>query len=144
MKNLLFICMVALLLNIGLNASVRAENEIAAGKKNIASKEIQGIVSGIGYGSISIVYKSDAKSGTADEILLPLDELEEIIHKQNIKQINVGDTVSVQYNETTQETEKGPTVSRKAKVLNFIKPAAPLPLETDVLEDETAAAAVLN
>ncbi|MBU1087048.1 MAG: hypothetical protein KKD05_05965 [Candidatus Omnitrophica bacterium] len=144
MKNLLFIAVVALLLNIGLNASARAENEITAGKKNIASKEIQGIVSGIGYGSISIVYKSDAQAGTAEEILLPLDELEEIIHKQNIKQINVGDTVSVQYNETTQETEKGPTLLRKAKVINFIKPAAPIPAETDVLEEETSSTKVLN
>ncbi|MFH1062871.1 MAG: hypothetical protein V1747_08345 [Candidatus Omnitrophota bacterium] len=142
MRNLLLVGLLAVVCVCV--SPLQAENEAVGGKKDIASKEIQGIVSGIGYGSISVEYKGDAEKGTAEEILLPLDEMEQIIHKQNIKQINVGDTVSIQYDEITQETEKGPTLLRKAKVITFIKPAAPLPMETDVLEDETSAPGVLN
>lgn len=138
-KTQLFICIGALMLSICLNAvSGWAQNEAVSEQKNLAKKEVQGEVSGIGYGLISIVYQRDAEKGTAEEILLPLDEVEQIIHKQNINQINVGDTVRIQYDEITQETEDGPTVLRKAKVINFIKPAAPLPMESEVLEAETA------
>jgi hypothetical protein len=144
-QNKLFISVLILILSLCLNAVlVCAQDEVISEQKNLAKKEVQGEVSGIGYGSISIVYQRDIEKGTAEEILLPVDEVEQIIHKQNIKQINVGDTVSIQYDEITQETENGPNILRKAKVITFIKPAAPLPMESEVLETETADTEVLQ
>jgi hypothetical protein len=142
MRNLL---LVGLLAVVCLYVSpAQAQSEVSNGQKDIASKEIQGTVSGIGYGSISVEYQTDAQKGTAEEMLFPLDEMEQIIHKQDIKQINVGDTVSIQYDETTQQTENGSQIFRKAKVINFIKPAAPVSTEADVPETETAAPEVLK
>jgi len=131
-KNFLFFMASIIIASVAVMCgSGYSQEEQSSGKTAKTVKEIEGEVSGIGFNMISIVYNRDPEKGTAEELLLPIDEVSQLIHKNNIKEIQVGDTVSIQYDETTRETDNGPRTERKAKVISFIKSAPVQPESTE-------------
>lgn len=120
------------------------KNEVKQEKtRNIistTSNELQGEVSWINKKYIAIVYNRDAAKGTEEEILLPLDESVKLQHKRKLDEIAVGDIVSIQYDEETEEdAHNEKKQSRKAKVITFVKPAvkklSPEVLPEDIKDD---------
>ena len=108
-----------------------------------AAKEIQGEVAGISKDSIAIIYNRNEATGEEYEMSFPVAKEVDIVHKKSINEIAVGDTVNVQYEETTEKSaedkEKDLEIKRQVKVITFLRPAVrtPEPLETDVEEEET-------
>lgn len=89
-------------------------------KKVVTSvREIEGEVSGIGYNAIAIIYNRNLQTGVEEEILLPYDAVTPVVNKKTVKDISIGDTVSIQI----EESGEGDKVSRKAKQIRFVKPA---------------------
>jgi len=107
------------------------------------AKEIQGEVAGISKDSIAIIYNRNEATGEEYEMSFPVAKEVDIVHKKSINEIAVGDTVNVQYEETTEKSaedkEKDLEIKRQVKVITFLRPAVrtPEPLETDVEEEET-------
>ena len=107
------------------------------------AKEIQGEVAGISKDSIAIIYNRNEATGEEYERSFPVAKEVDIAHKKSINEIAVGDTVNVQYEETTEKSaedkEKDLEIKRQVKVITFLRPAVrtPEPLETDVEEEET-------
>ncbi len=102
------------------------------------TKEVQGEISGISKDFIAIVYERDVEKGIEYEMLLPIEKGIRLVHKQTLDQIKVGDIVSVQYEEVTEEYKEVPRQKRTAKIISFVKPAEKKP---EPVESETA---VLN
>lgn len=97
-----------------------------------AMKEIEGEVSAINKQGIAIVYKKEAENNKDYEIYLPIDKSLKISHKQSLEQIKEGDTVSVQYEEMTEERKEGlKEVNRTAKVITFLRPSEKKPEVVD-------------
>jgi len=121
-----------LVLVLGLRVVLAEEEGTQAVKKNVTIKAVSGEVSGISSNFIAILYGQDKK--TSYEIGLAIDKETRVERKFSLKQIAVGDTVSVEYEETTQtikeKTEKGQekdvvrVLSRLAKVITFIREPA--------------------
>lgn len=83
-------------------------------------KEVQGEVSAITGNFISVIYKRDAKGEY--EMAFPIDKAKILLdHVQSLDQIHRGDTVSVQYEELTQQTSKSAVVKHIAKKIFFLK-----------------------
>lgn len=129
MNRIVLTYIVCFVIMVALGAAQLQAAEEAGGKTTKVIKEVQGEVSGIGYNTISVTYNRDAQKGTEEEILLPYDAAIQMVHKKNMKEINVGDTVLIQFEETTEAAAAGLNVSRKAVKLSFVKPAAPAPQE---------------
>jgi hypothetical protein len=88
------------------------------------SKNIQGEVTWISKNKIAIVFSHG--QDTEEEILLPFDKNVALEHVSDLAQIKQGDTVYVEYEETTQETKEGTTqVTDKAKTISFIRAGTP-------------------
>ena len=98
----------------------------------ITFKEVMGEVSAITPNFIAIVYRREEEKGVAYEIALPIDKEVRIVHKKNLKEIEVGDTVRVRFAEIRKkeevEREGGKReerirmVGRKAKEIIFVRP----------------------
>lgn len=133
-----------IIISIFIISGISQADEEKKGKRIVASnlKEIQGEVAGISKDSIAIVYNRNEATGEEHEMSFPVSKGVSIVHKKNIKEIAVGDTVNVQYEEVTEkyeeDKEKDSEVNRKAKVITFLKPAVktPEPLESDTIEEE--------
>ncbi|MDD5194260.1 MAG: hypothetical protein PHQ96_01130 [Candidatus Omnitrophica bacterium] len=94
-------------------------------KRTSKMKEIQGEVTWIGKDRIAIVY---ASSGTSeDEILLPFGKNMVLQHLQSLSQIQPGDTVSIQYEEASEDTPDGTKITRVAKAIIFVRPSTRTP-----------------
>jgi len=104
-------------------------------KAPAASKEVAGRVSGISKNYIAIAYGSDEATHTEYEMLIPLDKSLNLTHVKTLDQIKVGDTVSIQFDETVETTIEGEKVFRRGKGIAFIS-AAPKVVESDVLGAE--------
>jgi lipopolysaccharide export LptBFGC system permease protein LptF len=101
-------------------------------------KEVEGEISAIGKDYIAVVYERDNTKGEEYEILLPIDKDIKLVRKKSLDQIGVGDKVSIQYEELTEEYKEGPKQKRRAKIISFVKPAEKKP---EAVESETS---VLN
>ena len=121
-----------------------AVTESAAAARNevtkVETKEVTGEVSGVSKDFIAIVYKKDDASHASYEVALPIQGTPILQHISNVKQIKVGDTITVQYDEMIKTDEKGKNavVGRNAKTITFVSPAPPPPPEP---MDETPAPA---
>jgi len=107
-------------------ATALAEPEEEA-KKTVAVKELQGEVSGISSNFIAILYGQDKK--TSYEMALTVDKDVKIENRKSLKDIGVGDIVSVSYEETAETKKEGDkditrVVSRVVKKVRFIRPGA--------------------
>jgi len=97
-------------------------------------KEIQGEVTGKTYESISICFARDKESGAEQEIMIPIDEKSiKLVNKQELDEIKIGDVISIEYDEITEDTDEGKFVKRKGETIHFIRPATSVP-ESDVLQ----------
>lgn len=103
-------------------------------KREVITKEVAGEVGGIGNNFIAIDYGQTAKESL--EIAIPMNKNTRGSHK-NLKEIQVGDIVSVTYEETIETKEGGNprVVKRLAKVVEFRQAARVTP-ETTVLQSQ--------
>jgi hypothetical protein len=118
------------------NALSAEETEV---RREVFSRQVSGRVSGISKNFIAVEYAADSRG--AREIALSMDKDTKGVNR-NLKEIGVGDRVSVIYDEIT-ETKKGETPKvrkRLAKSVEFRKAAEPMPQEPDsVLEKSEGA-----
>ena len=99
------------------SAFAQEENKEA----KITNGTIEGEISAIGKDYISIVYKTDPQKGIEYEMMIPFEDGVKYERVKGLKQLQVGDTISIQYQDTTEELEDGPKIERKAKVVSFVK-----------------------
>lgn len=93
-------------------------------KKEVVEKTITGVVSGISYNFIAVMYGQDEKGETSLEMAFKVDKGVAIEHKSSLKEIKFGDTVSVTYEETTETSADGTKSSQRiAKAITFLRPA---------------------
>lgn len=112
-----------------------AQAEKAEIKTGNVMKGVSGEVSAIGKDYIAIVYNRDMKKGTEEEIMLSIAKDIKLEHKRSLSEIGAGDTVEVQFEEVTEQTNEGPRTKRIAKVIRFIRAAVKQP-ESSVLVGE--------
>jgi hypothetical protein len=99
-------------------------------------KQLQGEVVYLSKDYISIVYSRD--KAIENEILLPIDKNLKLEHLRSLANLKIGDTVAVQFMETTEQDEQGNRKKiRTGTVVTFIRPAQKKP-ETTVLDSEEA------
>jgi hypothetical protein len=85
-------------------------------------KEITGIVSAISKSYIAVTYLKDNKSEI--EMGLLIEKLPQLERVADISQIQLGSTVTVQYDEATEKEENGEEINRHVvRKIVFIKPA---------------------
>jgi len=112
---------------VGLFLFCFLEGTVAKDKEPIATssvmKEVQGTVSNMSGRYLTISYKQDEEKGVEYEIVLFLDETIKVKRKKSLDEINLGDLVSVQYEEITEEYTDGEKRKRRARIITFIKPA---------------------
>ena len=97
-------------------------------------KTLQGEVVYLSKDYISIVYSR--ANGIENEILLPIDKNLKLEHLRSLANLKVGDTVAVEFMETTEQDQQGSRKKiRAGTVVTFIRPAQPKP-ETTVLDSE--------
>ena len=129
-NRLIFGLMVLYLTFFGLISISYGEKEEQ--KIKVETKEISGIVGGVSFKSISISLSKE--EGVDYEQAFKIDENVELKRIKSIKSIAPGDTVSVEYEESTQDQEevqpdgsveiKTRLINRVAKVITFLRPAS--------------------
>jgi len=100
------------------------------------AKEVQGTISAIGKNYISVVYNRDTDKGVEYEMMLPFDENVEFAYKHNIKEFAIGDTVKIQFEDTTEGKGDMAVTKRKAKVISFVSPAPPAPPQSSLVSGQ--------
>lgn len=100
--------------------------------RTVKLKEVRGEVSGISSNFIAVLYGKDAD--TSYEIALNTDAKTRVERKNSLKDIAVGDTVFVSYEETieTKKGEKPRILGRVVKLVRFLRAAEKQP-EIDAL-----------
>lgn len=121
------VCVAVLIFGISIEALAQAkDNQKEKEKTKITTrqKEVQGEVVSISKDYISVLYNRDSKKGIEYEMLLPIDENTKLERIKNIKELNVGDTINIEYEEESIIPDKGEVkASRKAKLVSFVAPA---------------------
>jgi hypothetical protein len=84
---------------------------------SFTTETVSGEISGITERSISIIYDRDYDTGTEYEMLIPLDKDTKLRHKGSIKELKVGDLISIEY-EKPGEKSKHKT---RAATVSFIQ-----------------------
>ena len=103
-KKKVFLTVLIIISFAGLVLAGEKENK---GQTKKVLKTITGEVGGIGPNFIAIVYQKDEEKGVEYEIALPLKENVKFQFVKSLKDLKVGDKVTVQYEEeTTTYTEK--------------------------------------
>lgn len=100
--------------------SLAAEAGPAAPKT--ATGSVTGEITVIGRNTISVLYSEDKGKGIEYEMVVPIDSDIRLEHKKNITDFKVGDTVTINYEDTTTgDSDKNLKTERKAKVISFVK-----------------------
>jgi hypothetical protein len=103
-------------------------------KREVVFKEVTGRVSGLSSNFIAVVYGSDDKNKASLEAAFKLDKDLRIVHKGSLKDIMMGDTVKVGFEETKETfADASTTRSVKAKTITFLQH-----VQKDLLPDESA------
>jgi hypothetical protein len=92
-------------------------------------QELQGEITWVKKDKIAIVYRTDETGKVDSEILLPVDKDVKLVHIKSTEQLSVGDVVSIQFEEATDETLEGPKTTRKVKAMIFVRFGAKKPIE---------------
>lgn len=92
-------------------------------KRIVVNKEITGTITWLGRERIAITLSSDKESRDEKEMLLPFEKDVKIAHKKSLAELSAGDTVRVQYEETTEKypDSNSVLVGRKVKVISFVR-----------------------
>jgi hypothetical protein len=118
----------------GLWAQADKGGEAAPGEKRQTkeTKTVTGEVSAITRDFIAIIYSRNVDAGSEEEIALPIAKDFQLKRKTSLDQIQVGDTVEVEYEDTNEEYQKRneqgaiekktKVVEREAKVITFVRP----------------------
>lgn len=120
---------VAGILFLAISAAAFAQRD-DKGRKIIkrASGEISGEISAIGRDFISVIYKRDEKKGAEYEVLVPIDAGTKLERKRSLSELNLGDTVNIQFEDMTlEDAGREKNMERKAKVISFVRPAVRKP-----------------
>lgn len=102
-------------------------------RSSVTAKVVEGEISGMGKDYIAIVYKKEAEKGAEYEILLPLDDEVKLVHKKNLKELNIGDRVNIEFDEIKEANDSKEKVTFKSKKLSFVSPAEKKPVDTEEL-----------
>ena len=93
-------------------------------KQETAAKDITGTVGGISPNFIAVTLGRGAQGQAALEMAFNLNKTVKIEHKNSIKDIKLGDTVQVAYDEITTTREDGSkSIRRVAKSVIFLRQA---------------------
>ena len=96
------------------------------GKAKKTTKTVMNQITGelgfIGVNSISVIYEKKPEQGREYEMVLYLDENATVEYKKSLKEINLGDTIRIEYALITETTEKGEKTKRVAKKITFVRP----------------------
>ena len=106
-------------------------------EKNIevAQKEATGVIGSLSANFIAIETGVDSQAGAATEAAFDLSKNVRIEHKNSLKDLKVGDTVTVGYEETIETRDDGRKMRKTSvKTITFLKPA---PAEMTALEETT-------
>ncbi len=116
------------------SASVPEKSPAEAPKseEKMEQKSTTGIVSGIGPGFIAIEFQRDEKRHSSFELALPIDAQTKFRSVDSLKSLKLGDTVMVEYQETTSKDSRGDytRVKRTAMAIALLK-RAPAPEVAD-------------
>lgn len=85
--------------------------------------QVKGEIGDIGRKHITIIYGYNKEKTIAREMMLRLDDTVEFKHIKSIKQIKIGDTVRVQYEEVVADYGDRQEKKRKAVLISFVKSA---------------------
>jgi len=92
------------------------------------SNEVIGEISAMGKNFIALIYERDKEKGTEYEMLLPIDAGIKLEHKKNMSELQVGDTVTIQYEDTAfEDANMAKKMERKAQVISFVRAAVKKP-----------------
>jgi|GEM_PF-2989969 len=129
----IFRLMLAVMLCVCLAAAASAQQHKVT-KVAEKKKAVQGEVVYLTKDYIAIVYSRD--KGIENEILLPIDKNLKLEHLRSLSNLNVGDTVAVEFLETTEQDQNGKLKKiRTGTVVTFVRPAQKKP-ETTILDSE--------
>jgi hypothetical protein len=100
-----------------------ADDPLTKEEGKLEHKEIIGQVMGVSAYGISLEYRKSARGSY--EMLLPFDEKTRLDRIASLKQLKVGDTVKVEYDQRVKEDEKGKRqlLMTIATRVTFVKPA---------------------
>lgn len=89
------------------------------------AKNLTGEVGGYASNMIAVVYQRDAETRSENEILFTYDRASTALVQANSwNDIDIGDTVTIEYDEISTVGKDGPHVSdRKVTTIKFVKPA---------------------
>ena len=116
----------------GLCAPAPAQENTAEPKEEVANKLISGQVSGISGNFIAVDCGMNPEGTGSREMVFNVDEGVQIEHKKSIKEIGVGDTVDVAYDEITKTAQDGKKTSKRvARAISFIRAAEKRPADEE-------------
>jgi len=117
-------------------AALAQENQENKEKNiEVTMKELTGVISALSPSFIAIETGVDAQQGAATEAAFNLSKNVRIEHKNSLKEIKVGDIVTVGYEETIETRDDGRKMRKTSvKTITFLKPA---PAEMTALEETT-------
>lgn len=106
-------------------AAARRQAERPKLDETVELKRVNGVVSGIGPGFIAVEFQRDEKKGASLEMALPVDEKALASQREILKTLKLGDTVAVEYQETTSQDSHGDStrVKRAATAITLVKRA---------------------
>ena len=95
--------------------------------EKVEYKTVTGQISGVNAGFIAVEYQRDLAKGSAAEMAFPIDEAAKAQLKNILKALKLGDTVTVEYRETTSKSQQGDTGSvRRMAVRVALVASAPV------------------
>ena len=110
-----------------LNLSTSASAELAGGQdEQVAYKTMTGKVSGVGASGkfLAVEYRHDPGAGMSYEMAFPLDEKAQLSHVKSLKELHLGDAVTVEYREVTFKDEQKQLKTRRvATKVELVKSA---------------------
>ncbi len=100
-------------------------------KEVVVRKEITGTISGMSPSFLAVTFGKGEADGAALEMAFNVGKDVRVAHKNSMKEIGFGDTVTVTYDEITKTTDEGRTLTRREiRMVTFVK-AAPKSPEPD-------------
>lgn len=115
------------------------KNEAKEQKVQVASvdKEVEGTISAVSPTGIAVVYKKDQAKGEEEEVFVPIEQGKvRLIHKKNLSEIGVGDTVKVLFSEVTEQVEDQQAKRLKISAITFLKKAEIKPVAQEEAQPE--------
>lgn len=132
-RRFLIIVMVSLI-SLGIyNLSFAQQNkkttESKSGVSNVqwpkieaVNKKVSGEVSGVSNNFIAVVYGRNEKAKSSLEMAFNIGSHVNVMNKKSLKEIGIGDTVEVEYQEITRTEADGKKSSKSvAQAVNFVK-----------------------